>query len=54
MGPPNPPPIGALSVSHHFQMGFWNDLLVVYLGLPEATSVQKKSRFRIKTYKKIL
>jgi hypothetical protein len=40
MGPPNPPAIGALSVSHHFQMGFWNDL--VCLGLPEATSVQKK------------
>jgi hypothetical protein len=43
MGPPNPPAIGALSVSHHFQMGFWNDL--VCLGLPEATSVQKKTVF---------
>jgi hypothetical protein len=58
MGPPNPPPIGALSVSHHpplyhhFQMGFWNDL--VCLGLPEATSAQKKSRFWIKTSKKLL
>jgi hypothetical protein len=41
MGPPNPPAIGALSVSHHFQMGFWNDL--VCLGLPETTSVQKKT-----------
>jgi hypothetical protein len=52
MGPPNPPAIGALSVSHHFQMGFWNDL--VCLGLPEATSVQKKNRFWIKTSKKLL